>query len=76
MELLARGEKGLHSGCEGGVRRPIIGVAFFVVPANFEGLFKVGVGGAEGGNEGGVGELGYFFAAVGDVAAVGFGGCL
>lgn len=79
MELLTCCEEVLHDvreDCALGVGRPVVWMARFVVAADFEGFFEVWVGGAEGGDEGWVGELGYFFAAVGDVAAVGFGGCL
>lgn len=79
--MLARFKELLHHICKDlalgvEVGRPAVGVVGHPFAADFKGFFEVGVNGAEGLDEGFVGELGYFFAAVGDVAAVGFGGCL
>jgi hypothetical protein len=49
-------------------------VAGLVLAADLDGFFDVGDGGAQGGDIGGVVELGDFLAARGGVAAVGFGG--
>lgn len=73
---MANFEEVLHGGGKDWIAWPVIGVPGLVVAANLEGLFEVGVDAAESGDEGRVGELGYFFAAVGDVAAVGLGGGL
>lgn len=79
VEIMASCKERLHRSGEhsaGGVVGPVVGVAWLVVAANLKGFFEVGVDVAKGGHERGVGELGYFFAAVGDVAAIGFGGGL
>lgn len=76
VEVVTGLEEVLHGGSEGGVLRPVVRVSGLVVAADLEGLFEVGVNAAEGGDERGVRELGHFFAAVRDVAAVGLGGGL
>lgn len=73
MEVVAGLKEVLHGGGEDRVLRPVVGVSGLVVAANFEGLFEVGVNAAEGGDERVVRELGYFFAAMGDVAAIRLG---
>lgn len=76
VEVVTGLKKVLHGSSEDGVLRPVVGVSRFVVVADLEGLFEVGVNAAKGGDERGVRELGYFFAAVGDVTAVRLGGGL
>lgn len=79
VQMVAGYEKRLHDGGEDitrGVMGPVVGVAWLVVTTYLERFFEVGVDTAEGGDKRGVGELGYFFTAVGDVTAVGFGGGL
>lgn len=58
----------------GGLLGPLVGVVGLVLAADFEGFLDVWGGGAEGLDGGDVGEIGYFLAAGGRVAAVGFGG--
>lgn len=77
--MVAGCEKRLHGGGEDstrGVVGPVVGMAWLVVTTYLKGFFEVGVDAAEGSDKRGVGELSYFFAAVGDVATVGFGGGL
>lgn len=76
VQVVAGFEEVLHGGGKDWIVWPVVGVPGLIVAADLEGLFEVGVDAAESSDEGRVGELGYFFAAVGDVAAVGLGGGL